>query len=191
MADPVHQAVQAEAVVAPVHVVVVPQAGHVAEASPVADDPNQSHQRVAADQSQSKYHFTIHMNFCDITFFVAFTFISSVLHLVKQKKFMDFQLFIFNIAAIVTCRNRSQRAVVAAVTHALALVQSHTSVVTHAIPAIAHCQRVQKTDITPDQALRKTTAARADHQIETKAWTIKRTLCPHSTTIKHIFLDLN
>lgn len=91
-------------------------------------------------------------------------------------------------AAIVTCPNRNQRAVVAAVTLALVHAQSHTSVVTHAIPAIAHCQRVQKTDITPDQALRKTTAVRADHLIETKAWTIKRTLRSHSKTIKtHFF----
>lgn len=55
--DLVHQAVPAAAEAVHVHVVVVHQAvhaAHVAEASLVAENPNQDHQRVAVAQNQSK-----------------------------------------------------------------------------------------------------------------------------------------
>lgn len=58
MEDLVHRAAQAIAEAVHVHAVVVHQAAHAAheaEASPVEDAPNQSHQRVVAARSQSKY----------------------------------------------------------------------------------------------------------------------------------------
>lgn len=57
--DLVHRAARAVATAGHVPVVADHQAVHVAheaEASPVVDAPNQSHQRVAAAQNQSKYN---------------------------------------------------------------------------------------------------------------------------------------
>lgn len=73
------------------------------------------------------------------------------------------------------CRNQNQRAAAVAVTHTLAPVPSHTSAVILATHAIVHCQKAPKTDITPDQARRKTTEVQVAHQTETKAWMIKLT----------------
>lgn len=97
---------------------------------------------------------------------------------------------------IAICPNPNRRAAVAAVAVAVThvRVQSRTSVETLVIPAIVHCQKVRKTDITHDQAHPKIMAARMGLQTETKAWMIKLTRQRYVTTIntkkKQTFLDI-
>lgn len=166
MDDLVRQVVQVAAEAVPVHAVVVRpvvHAAHGAEASLVVAALNQSRQKAAADPNQSKIHF----------------FWFSTEHRIH--------LIFCSFLAIVICRNQSQRAEAAAAVVIHARAPSHTSVVTHETLVTDHCPRAPKTDITPDQAHRRTTEAPVAHQTETKAWMTKLTIHFYVSKINQIF----